>query len=304
MFINMKGWTKIGNIFNKHHSQLPVVDNLEDCFRVYYSTRDSQGRSIPMFIDFNKSDFKTKREPTKINLSLGRPGMFDWSGIMPTEIITLENGFKYLYYIGWSRRLDVPYHNNLGLAISEDGIKWEKYSDGPIFHTSSEEPGYIGTVGILVEDNIWKMWYLSCRDWIEHNGVMEPIYDIKYAISEDGIKWSTTNLTSIPLVGDEGGISAARIIKDDKYYMYFSVRNKINYRENSEDSYRIKMAVSEDGINWNRLNDNVIDISDDGWDNFMVCYPYLIRNDNQMLMFYNGNGFGKSGIGVCENIYK
>ena len=55
---------------------------------------------------------------------------------MPTEIITVNN-IKYLYYIGWSLRVDVPYHNNLGLAISHDnGNTWEKYSKGPVLSTS------------------------------------------------------------------------------------------------------------------------------------------------------------------------
>ena len=56
----------------------------------------------------------------------------------------------FLYYIGWSNRLDVPYHNNLGLAISNDGGRpFSKFSEGPVFSTSSEEPGYIGTISVM-----------------------------------------------------------------------------------------------------------------------------------------------------------
>ena len=43
-------WTKKGNIFNEHPSQLPVVDIYPDTFKIYYSTRDDKGRSIPMSI--------------------------------------------------------------------------------------------------------------------------------------------------------------------------------------------------------------------------------------------------------------
>ena len=45
-------WENRKNFFNKHHSQLPVVDVLEDKFRVYYSTR-IDGKSTPMWVDLD-----------------------------------------------------------------------------------------------------------------------------------------------------------------------------------------------------------------------------------------------------------
>jgi hypothetical protein len=198
-------WNKQGNIFNEHHAQVPVIDNQLDTYKIYYCTRNSEGKSIPMVISVSKKDPTKYLNPIKLDLKLGKPGSFDWAGIMPTEIITLKNGTKYLYYIGWSRRLDVPYHNNLGLAVSyDDGKTWEKYSNGPIFNTNYLEPGYVGTVNILVEDEVWKMWYLSCRNWIKDGSKMEPIYDIKYATSTDGINWIPTGKTCIPLKNNEG----------------------------------------------------------------------------------------------------
>ena len=32
----------------------------------------------------------------------------------------------------------------------------------------------------------------------------------------------------------------------------------------------------------------------------MQCYPCVVENDDRLLMFYNGNGFGKSGLGYAE----
>ena len=144
------------------------------------------------------------------------------------------------------------------------------------------------------------MWYLSCREWVEHKGIMEPIYDIKYATSQDGINWEPTNQTCIPLENNEGGISSARIIKKENvYYMWFSVRDKFNYRDNTEHSYRIKKATSLDGIHWTREANIDLDISPEGWDSEMVAYPYLIEKNNNLIMFYNGNKFGQTGIGYA-----
>jgi predicted GH43/DUF377 family glycosyl hydrolase len=233
-------------------------------------------------------------------LSLGNKGAFDWAGVMPTDIITYKDK-KYLYYIGWSLRQDVPYHNNLGLAISEDnGKTWNKFSKGPIFHTSYKEPGYIGTVEILIEEGIWKMWYLSCLDWTEVDGKMEPLYDIKYATSHNGIDWNPTGIVSIPLENNEGGISSCRVIKDnEKYKMWYSVRDKSDYRDNIKHSYKIKTAISSDGINWTKNNKIDLDVSLEGWDSKMVAYPYIIEENNKLIMFYNGNKFGQTGIGYA-----
>ncbi len=292
---------KKGNIFSEHHSQLPVVENCGDFYNIFYSTRDVKGRSVPMCVKFKKN-LKSYSPPQKINLEFGSPGFFDWSGIMPTDIITLQNGVKYLYYIGWSRRHDVPYHNNLGLAISTDGgLNWKKFSDGPIFHTSYKEPGYIGTAGILIEENLWRMWYLSCREWITHNDRIEPIYDIKYAISSNGIDWEPTNKTCISLDSHEGGISSARVLKigDNNYKMWFSVRDRTDYRNNPDKSYRIESAISDDGQNWTRTGIEISRSENESWDDMMTAYPYVIKERDKIIIIYNGNGFGKTGIGYA-----
>jgi hypothetical protein len=296
-------WIKKGNIFDKHRAQLPVVDPYPDRYRIYYSTRDTGGKSIPMFIEVDKNNISQLiTPPTEVNIKLGNPGTFDWAGIMPTEIVSFK-GIKYLYYIGWSLRKDVPYHNSLGLAISNDnGITWQKYSLGPVFSTNSIEYGYVGTAGIIIEDGLWKMWYLSCREWKPHNGKLEPIYDIKYATSVDGISWIPGNTTAIELQNNEGGISSARVFKyKNQYHMIFSVRGAINYRSDKTQSYRIKSAHSANGIIWERTSEPIIDISNADWENFMVCYPYIINNNDHYIMFYNGNNFGETGIGYAIN---
>jgi hypothetical protein len=289
-------WTKHGNIFNEHHAQLPVVDIYSDTYKIYYSTRNEHGCSIPMSISVFKNDLTQCLHPIKINIPLGKPGTFDHYGVMPTDIITIDNNIKYLYYIGWSLRKDVPYHNTLGLAISNDnGINWTKYSEGPIFNSCVLEPGFIGTAKVFKENNEWLMYYLSCREWIDNNGKLEPIYNIKTATSNDGIYWTPTNKTVIHLEENEGGIASFQKIGKKAW---FSVRGKLYYRNNSKESYKIKTA---DLINneWIRNKEIDLDVSSDGWDSEMVAYPYIIKENNKLIMFYNGNQFGKTGIGYA-----
>jgi len=293
-------WKKGGNIFNLSRAQLPVAVDYVDYIRIYYSDRIN-GKSLPFWVEVDKKNFSLMRRSNDPILNLGKRGSFDWSGVMPTFIMRKEE-LQFMYYIGWSQRLDVPYHNNLGLALSRDnGNSWEKYSDGPIFSTSATEPGYIGTCDIIEKDGYYLMYYLSCREWIEDSDKIEPVYDIKISKSFDGIYWIPLNITALPLEEGEGGISSSRVIMEgNRYSMYFSVRGLTGYREDINKSYRIKKAISLDGIKWERIDGIEIDVSDDEWENFMVCYPFLIEEDDSFIMFYNGNGFGNTGIGYAR----
>ena len=153
---------------------------------------------------------------------------------------------------------------------------------------------------IKIENNVWRAWYLSCRRWEEINGIIEPFYDIKYAESNNGIDWQPTNITCIPLSEDYGGIAQASVVKEkDLYHMWFSARKKTDYRNNPKNSYKIFHATSQDGYKWAINKKPDLDISLQGWDSIMVEYPYVFKYLDEYYMFYNGNGFGKEGIGYA-----
>ena len=291
-------WDKKGNIFRDHHSQLPVVDESNrNFYTIFYSTRDEEGRSIPMYINFSKKNLERLSHPKEIGLELGKIGSFDHYGVMPTDIVSLNKNIKDLYYIGWSLRKDVPYHNTLGLAVSQDaGKTWKKYSDGPIFSTSYREPGFIGTAKVIKDGKKWKMYYLSCREWIKNKEKIEPIYDIKIALSKDGIQWDPTNEVAVPLLEDEGGISSFQSFGNKAW---FSVRGKNNYRDSKEESYKIKTSTLV-GEKWVRDDGIDLDVSEEGWDSEMVSYPHVFELNNKIYMIYNGNDFGKYGFGLAE----
>jgi hypothetical protein len=42
-----------------------------------------------------------------------------------------------------------------------------------------------------------------------------------------------------------------------------------------------------------------IDVSADGWDSQMICYPAVVDLGERVLLFYNGNGFGANGFGYA-----
>ena len=307
-------WIKKGWIFapdgrqwwNRSHAQLPVVEHTDggERLRVYYSSRDDKGRSHTSYFETaadNPSEILFVRDEPL--LPLGEPGTFDDCGVMGTWALDVD-GVKYLYYIGWTVRNTVPYHNSIGLALSEDGGRsFRKYASGPLFSPTPEEPYFTGTACVILDDGVWKNWYLSCTHWAPIKGRMEPFYHIKYAESDDGVHWRREGRVAIDFKNaEEGGIVKASVIRENGVYkMWYAFRNGADYRENPANSYRIGYAESDDGLDWRRLDERVgLDVSENGWDAQMLAYPHVIDSAGQRYLFYNGNGFGRSGIGYAQ----
>lgn len=307
MILNKKGLIYCSDgafYWNKTHAQVPVVDTINDeRWRIYYSSRDGLNRSRTSFIEVEAGNPKNilyiHDRPI---LDLGEPGLFDHCGIMPSCIVS-SKGQKFLYYIGWNLDGSVPYHNAIGLAVSaKDGQRFTKISNGPIIDRSIIDPYFTGTAFVLFEKEIWKLWYLSCTKWQKINGRYEPFYHLKYAESIDGISWKREGKIAVDfLYENEAGICGASVIKElELYKMWYSYRFLDNYRTKPESSYRIGYAESYDGISWQRCDKKIqFSVDESNWDSIMQAYPYVIKWREKKYIFYNGNGFGKSGFGYA-----
>jgi len=296
-------WVKKGLIFAlpgslewmATHAAVPIAEKLDgDIYRIYCSVRDRQNRSQLAYFEIDITHpQKTIRLSKKPMLTYGELGAFDESGAMASWIVN-HNGRRYLYYIGWTLGVSVPFYNSIGLAISEDGGKtFSKWSKGPIICRDDKEPYFVGSLCVRIDNALWRMWYLSCVKWVMESGKPKHYYHIKYAESKDGIQWEKTGIVCIDFKSeDEYAISRPCVMmENDEYKMWYSHRGK---------SYRIGYAESKDGIHWERKDEEVgIDVSESGWDSEMVEYPFVFDHEGDRYMLYNGNGYGKTGIGLA-----
>lgn len=292
----------------RSHAQIPTVASVDqDVLRILFSSRDAQNRSWIARLDARAT------RPTDILhvasdpvLGLGKAGTFDDCGMMPSSVVE-HGGVHYLYYIGWNVRNTVPYHNSVGLALSEDGgLHYRRLFEGPIMDRTAEEPYFCATTCVRVEDGLWRNWYLSCTGWDEIDGKPEPRYHLKYAESHDGIHWKREGRIAIDYAdADEGGIVRASVQKlGNTWHMWFSCRAQNGYRTQESASYRIGYAQSDDGIVWRREDHRAgIELAASGWDSFMLAYPEVYQLDGRLYMLYNGNGFGATGFGYAEAAY-
>ena len=55
-----------------------------------------------------------------------------------------------------------------------------------------------------------------------------------------------------------------------------------------------------DGITWDRLDKQAgIDVSKSSHDSEMIEYAFVFNHKNRKYMLYNGNNYGKEGIGLA-----
>ncbi|KXF75003.1 hypothetical protein ATN84_20135 [Paramesorhizobium deserti] len=210
-----------------------------------------------------------------------------------------------MYYIGWTVRADVPYHNAIGVARSQDGGEtFERFLPGPILGAGPFEPYFCGTGELGRIDGQWVMWYMSATGWRVVNGKPEPRYHLKQAWSEDGIIWKQDGSIAVDYASDdEGGVARATVLKRaDGYHMWFCHRGIANYRGHGANAYRIGRAVSLDGRSWKRLTEEpafAAPPQTDDFDESMECYPAVYENAGNTYIFYNGSDFGQTGIGYA-----
>ena len=304
----MQNWKKLGLIFSPNgkydwmqtHAMMPVIDVFEnEMAKIYFSARDAKGRSQGAFIEIDLNDpFKITGISEEPVLKLGQLGAFDDAGIMPTCLVNFDNK-KYIYYNGWTLGKNVPFFSFNGLAVSFDnGRSYIKKSRGPVILFSNDiDPYSTFAPYVMNDDGLWKIWYVSLIKWVKENDKLKHYYNIRYAESNDGINWKREGKVCIDFANEyEYAIARPFVLKENGVYkMWYS------YRESEKiKTYRIGYAVSNDGQNWDRKDSEVnLNVSDSGWDSEMIEYSYLYDFKGKRYMLYNGNSFGKTGVGLA-----
>ena len=298
-------WKKHGLIFEPKnqfdwinaYAAVPTVEHMFDnTFKVYFGSRTINNFSQTGYFTGTlvEDKFTVHEISSKPILKLGPLGSFDDSMALASCIVE-NDGRKYMYYTAWMQGKRTRYYPSLGLAISKDGgSTWQKHSKVPMVAKTNEDPYGQAAPYVILDNGTWRMWYSSYRRWEIRNNEPWPQYEMRYAESTDGINWQLLNKTCIGGENEEAVAIPCVIKLNSKYLMWYSYRNQ-------NDKYLIGYAESNDGTNWDRMDNKVgIGLSKEGWDSEMIEYPHIIKHQNKWYMFYNGNTHGKTGIGLAS----
>ena len=197
--------------------------------------------------------------------------------------------------MGWKPRSTTRFSLVAGLAISRDGKKFKRYSDSPILFNNNNEPISILTAPWVIEENgLFRMWYVSGIKWI-HSDL--PKYNIKYAESNDGFNWKQTGKVALDNHNEFTALARPCVLKiKDKYYMWYSAKTP-------DTQYQIFCANSNNGVDWDYSSNNISGLQRsyhlDAWDSQMIEYAHVSKINNKLFMLFNGNEYGKSGMGLA-----
>jgi hypothetical protein len=295
-------WRRLGCIFNPEeyktnwytsHAALPIARLLDDLtWRIYFSARDEQNRAQIGYFDLVLSPkphvINVSKEPV---LRLGTLGTFDDHGVTGGCLVE-RHGVFYFYYTGWTLGVTVPFYFYTGLAVGNDTDGYKRQSLAPLLPRSSVDPYINGVPSIVIEDDVWNMWYISATHWEIVNGSPRHFYLPKYAHSEDGLHWQTEDKRCLEFGDGEYAFSRPHVIKEDGIYkMWYAVRG---------DVYRLGYAESTNRVDWVRKDHQAgLDVAETGWDAEMIAYPHRFNAQGQRYLLYNGNGYGRTGIGLA-----
>jgi hypothetical protein len=287
-----------GEVWAHSHAALPVADVIESrAVDVYFSPRDEDGRAHiavgHVNVDPSSGELRLASVEAQPVLSPGLPGTFDESGVT-TSCVVRADGATFLYYTGWTRGVTVPFYFYVGLAVrGADTKAFERVSLAPTLERNAADPYLTASPWVLREGRTWRMWYVSGVGWAKKDGAVQHRYHIRHAESEDGVDWRREGHVSIDFANErEYAISRPCVIRDDDCYrMWFAARG---------DRYLLGYAESPDGLTWTRDDSRAgLEPSANGWDSEMVAYPTVFDLGRRRYLLYNGNGYGRSGIGYA-----
>jgi len=295
-------WEKLGPVFvppgdrwwARAYCHLPTALPLGDRLRVYFAGLDESKFGRIGYVDVSAS------EPTRVVevgpepvLDLGEIGTFEDSGVVPSCVVGGPDGVR-LYYHGFQRTERVPYLIFAGLAEARSPAgPFKKLSRTPMLERTPDEPFIRGAPCVLAEAGGYRMWYVACTRWSTTNGRLHYNNVLRHATSPDGVTWTPDTVSLEPTGSDEYSVGRPCVVRTrDGYHLWYSSRGHT-------DLYSIRHAVSADGLQWERDPAGGLERSASGWDSDMTCYANVVEVKGRWLMFYNGNGHGRSGFGVA-----
>jgi len=195
-----------------------------------------------------------------------------------------------------------------GLALSEDaGLTWRWHTTQPLIpgRRPYDRAG-TGTVCVLRESAGYRMWYTACRG-IVHDGERSRAWvGLGYAESADGIAWHEPRGEWLiaprqnAVQPFEWWIAKPEIVVTEHdgrrtYRLWVSAAGR---------NYRIRSLTSPDGLNWSwEPEDRSHPEGDVGaageFDDTQRSYNTVIREGDRYHQWFNGNGYGASGVGYA-----
>lgn len=260
---------------------------------VYFGAWDANNISSIFRMKYDLEAFQASEYEFQIEKGLA--GTFDENGVFPGAAFEFE-GMSYLSYTGFQLGHKIPHYNFAGLCRINIGGELARTRDYPILDRTSE--------GLFVRSGLTYSnlngtdfsFYAAGSSFEMIAGKMRPNYDI-FMQKKSPFNLEPSGQQIIERNADEHGLGRPYVCQFKGKLMLFYTRRKKDF------NYRVGMALSDDqGNNWKRsdyLLDGITSLLP-GIDDEMQYFPAPLIFKDDLFIFYNGNNFGRHGIGVAK----
>jgi hypothetical protein len=286
----------------KSHAQIPTVLPLsERLWRIYFGARDGENRSRILAVDIDPGDdMRILAEHFEPLLDLGPPGTFDREGMVPATAIRVDGEVR-LYYGALFVRRDVPGQATIGLAISDDGLRFRRAFAGPVHGLGPYDPLFSSVPNVRRTSDGFRMWYIGGTQWRDIDGDVILANEIRTTHSCDGKVWDIRSQTALaPDSPEIVGFGRPWIIETDGGLRLLTSRRGAAHREAGKEAYHLVSVAADARGSFSGAAEPLQFENpprEDDFDSWMQSYACIAPYKRDLVMFYNGNDFGREGFG-------
>lgn len=275
----------------KSHASFPTVLQLSPSqFLLLVSCRDEIDRSSCgyLVLELDASSAEVSSYSKRPLLLPGGGGTFDESGVNVTCVVGEPKNLV-VWYHGWFLRRSGGWINSIGMATGDLQTGFKRVSRAPVFDRNDSDPTSIGYPFVYPINDNELLFYCS----YEKYGVPSMSRNYSYVVKRASQDLTERSGLLLPhLSGCEAQSRPTVVFFDGKHRMFVSVKGE---------KYRIRAAESADGLSW-QWSDEIwnLDPSGDGAEVGEVAYSHVVLHKEGLLMFYNGDRHGATGIGIAR----
>ena len=218
------------------------------------------------------------KHPANPVLDVGPQGAWDDTLVGEPRVLRTETGFHMLF-VGFDGTKEGSgyshfYGYGLGAATSEDGIVWQRQSDGPALKLAGKEFGMLWHGGVI-EQGQYVTYYTLGNTLAGRTG--SRIYR---AASPDGKTWTPDDKPALDLgkpgsYDDYDVLGPSLLVENGVYKMWYTAGG------GPGTGMTIAYATSPDGITWTKYEKNPV-MAEKG-----AYYPAVLKVGETYMMWYS-----------------
>ena len=259
--------------------------------RIFFSSRNEQNKSSVCFFDVDMRRLEIINSEVNILLNINNhENCFFSDGVSLGNIFNKENKY-FLSFMGWDLSDKKPWKGTVGVAeIDPYKPSILCLPEVPTIDTLNGSDSSLSYPTIKVIGDELYIWYGNTVKKNAGNG--EMLHTIHLSVLKEGNVVRHKGQVIDYLINESQAFSRPSIIEHHGMLnMFYSVRG-------ADSNYQINRSISSDGLLWKKADFHMVGAADPA-ESDMQCYPYVTCLEDDIYLFYNGNNYGRSGIGLA-----